>query len=224
MICVPVAEKSLEESAVRLQACGALADLAEIRLDALDAPPSSAQLRSFVQASPMPLIFTCRRREEGGSFQGEDEERVEWLSAAVKAGAEFVDIELLTLANLRNGLIAEAHEAKCKVIISWHNFSATPLQDELSSVLEAQKDAGADIAKIVTMARDRSDIPRLFRLYYQAESLGMPLVSFCMGDIGRLSRIACLAMGAFMSFASLESGLETAPGQIPLKKFREIVG
>ena len=74
------------------------------------------------------------------------------------------------------------------------------------------------------MARDRSDIPRLFRLYYQAESLGMPLVSFCMGDTGRISRIACLAMGAFMSFASLESGLETAPGQIPLKKFREIVG
>ena len=41
-----------------------------------------------------------------------------------------------------------------------------------------------------------------------------PTIALCMGDAGIISRILAKKFGAFLTFASLASGSETAPGQV----------
>ncbi|MEM2960941.1 MAG: type I 3-dehydroquinate dehydratase, partial [Candidatus Bathyarchaeia archaeon] len=48
------------------------------------------------------------------------------------------------------------------------------------------------------------------------------LVCFAMGENGLLSRILSPLFGASFTYASLERGLETAPGQITISELREI--
>lgn len=44
-----------------------------------------------------------------------------------------------------------------------------------------------------------------------------------MGPAGRISRIAGPLFGGYLTFASLEEGQESADGQIPVQKMREIL-
>ncbi len=223
MLCVPIAEKGFAGLATALDSCIEYADMAEIRLDALSQPPSHEECSGLIASASVPLIFTCRKKDEGGMGDYDEKARIAMLKEVIDAGASFVDVELRTEHTLRDSLVEHAHDRGCKVIMSWHNFNKTPADSELEAVLSDQVSAGADIAKIVTMGREDADIPRLFSLYYRAAHHEIPLISFCMGEVGRLSRVACLAMGAFLSFASIDSGSETAPGQIPLKEFRKIL-
>jgi 3-dehydroquinate dehydratase len=41
-----------------------------------------------------------------------------------------------------------------------------------------------------------------------------------MGELGKTSRLLSPIFGAFFTFASLEKGSETAPGQISIKEMR----
>lgn len=223
MLCAAIAESSFSAVEERLRACEFHADIVEIRMDVLSQQVSSSALTKLLEQSSVPVIFTCRKYDEGGAFQGDEAVRLECLRQAVDSGADFIDVELSSDAAMRARLIKHARNAGCKVIVSWHNFHETPAGDKLEDILVQQKHAGADVAKIVTTARTGMDIPRLFSLYYAAAELGIPLIAFCMGEAGRISRVACLAMGAYLSFASADTGLETAPGQIPLEQFRKIV-
>jgi 3-dehydroquinate dehydratase len=51
----------------------------------------------------------------------------------------------------------------------------------------------------------------------------MKIIAFCMGPLGRISRIVCPLMGGHMTFASLESGQESASGQIPALDMNKIL-
>ena len=42
----------------------------------------------------------------------------------------------------------------------------------------------------------------------------MPVISFCMGELGIISRILYKRFGSYLTFASLRTGKESAPGQI----------
>ena len=58
-----------------------------------------------------------------------------------------------------------------------------------------------------------------------AGSTGQPLVAFAMGDAGRDTRIDCLKAGAPFSYAALDEGDTTAPGQIDfVTMHREVYG
>ena len=56
-----------------------------------------------------------------------------------------------------------------------------------------------------------------------AHDRGIKIIAFCMGPVGRISRIVSHLMGTYLTFASLEGGEESAEGQIPIKQMKEIV-
>ncbi len=78
--------------------------------------------------------------------------------------------------------------------------------------------------KIVTMAREWDDNLRTLELVSRASKEGSGIISFCMGPLGRMSRVFSVLMGACMTFASLEEGQESASGQIPIDKMKQITG
>jgi 3-dehydroquinate dehydratase type I len=222
MICVSLAEPTCDALLRRLQQVAAKADLAEIRLDALT-DAESLDFASLVKDRPCPLVFTNISSAEGGLFSGSEEERISLLKKAIFAGADYVDIELRTGPALRDAIVEEVRRTGTRLIISYHDFSCTPAKEKLIEVFDSERRAGADIGKIVTMAEGPHDVLKVLSLHFKAMAEGFPLIAFCMGSLGKMSRLACLALGGYLTYASPARGHEVAPGQIPLDDLRTMV-
>lgn len=218
-VCVSIAERDLPRALGLAAKAVSLADVLEIRLDALAAPDFSPFLENLPGAA---LLFTCRPEWDGGGFRGSEENRVEILAAAAEAGAAYVDVELRTTDALRTALIKRAQRSGTKVIVSWHDFKTTASAQALVSILQEQFRSGADWGKIVTTARDFRDVLRVLSLQELAAEVDFPLCAFCMGPKGMISRIATLELGGVMTYAAANGGQVAAPGQLPLEAMRKI--
>lgn len=221
-ICVPVPPRSLHETLSMIQAAEKSgADMIEVRFDymGLDVISNLDKLREIAKCCSTPLIATNRHVEQGGKFKLDEERRLETLIKAAEAGFEYVDIEFTTkgLSEIANAI--KAYNAS--VIISFHDFGCTPTINEMRKIAEKQIEAGADICKIVAMAHNIMDSINCLVFTYEM-SKKTNLVCFAMGENGLLSRILSPLFGASFTYASLERGLETAPGQITISELREI--
>ena len=212
-ICVSIAENDAQEAINAAQKAVGQADVIEIRLDALTSPA----IAPFIESISAPILFTNRPTWEGGKYVGEEHQRVALLVDAVKQGASYVDIELKSENDLQKMLFDLAKESDTQSIVSWHNFQETPDYPQLGDILKKMRESGADIGKIVTMAHDFNDVLRVLHLQILAHKTDFPLIAFCMGKAGMISRLATLDLGGYMTYAAPDYGEATAPGQLPLK-------
>jgi 3-dehydroquinate dehydratase-1 len=171
-------------------------EMAEIRLDLCG---FGIEEINKIFSHPTPSIATCRPEPAG------KEDQLNRLMASINAGAKYVDIEI---------------EADSKVIISYHNFTETPGLRELYKIVDQCFDLGADIAKLATQVKSKADNARLLSLY----SIEKPIVALGMGETGKITRVMAPLLGAAFTFASMDEGIETAPGQIKYSKMKEILG
>jgi 3-dehydroquinate dehydratase type I len=215
MLCVPIISQNSEEAIKKMDRAAKVADVLEVRLDLME----SFDIQRIVKAAEKPVLLTYRSVREGG--KGMDNP-ADHLIAGVEAGADLVDVELSMprdsrkrILNLRGG---------SKVVVSTHIYSGTPQTPELERLLNMSVEAGGDIVKIVTMANGWEDNLRTLELVNRARKENVKIISFCMGPMGRMSRVFSVPMGAYMTFASLEPGQESANGQIPIDKMKEIMG
>lgn len=218
-ICVAVAAATVSEAIRLARGAEGLADVIEIRLDALTEPA----IAPFFAELKQPLLFTHRPVWEGGSFAGSEEERLALLASAVQAGAAYVDIELKSGAEPIQRLVELARSSQTAVVVSWHLFDRTPSAQALATILEQQYRSGAGIGKIVTMAHSFPDALRVLNLQILAAEMGFPLITFCMGAAGVMSRVATLGLGGYMTYAAPDGGTPTAPGQFALTPLRAIL-
>lgn len=217
-ICVSLARPASAEVIDAIRRIDTQSDVIEIRLDALSEPA----IAPFIGLTATPLLFTNRAAWEGGNWRGDEEARVNLLRDAARSKAAFIDIELKTERPLFDRVLAAAKENGSRTIVSWHSFSSTPSSQALATIFEDQYRSGADIGKIVTMARDFSDVLRVLSLQTEAAEMGFPLIAFCMGAAGMISRIATLGLNGFMTYAAPDDGNGTAPGQLPLAFVRQV--
>jgi 3-dehydroquinate dehydratase I len=220
-VCVSIARKSVDEAVNSVKDIGTLADVIEIRLDSLQ----EIKVAPFLEQLSQPLLFTNRPTWEGGGFEGDEEARMASLVEAIQQGAHYVDLELKAPSDSHALLletIAAVQDSSCSLILSWHNFQETPTRAELVGRLAMIQDKGAHIAKIVTMAHDYHDVLRLLRLQEEAAEMDMPLIAFCMGRPGVISRLATLELGGYMTYCAASEAEATAPGQLSAAVFRQI--
>jgi 3-dehydroquinate dehydratase type I len=83
--------------------------------------------------------------------------------------------------------------------------------------------SGAHVGKIVTTAQTANDVLRVLALQQEARAAGFPLTAFCMGEAGRISRLATLYLGGYMSYACLNEAQATAPGQLSVHRLRQLI-
>ena len=219
-ICIPIMAGSSNEALAKMETALTLADLVELRVDMIETP----DLGRLLAGRNKKIIVTNRRREEGGSFRGTENERIELLKKAVRLGAGYVDVEAATGPFYIKEL-AEMIEDRgvTKLIVSSHNQTGTPGERALQKMLGACRSLGADIVKVVTTARAPEDNLKVLRLIPYARRKGLEIIAFCMGDKGRVSRVAAPFFGSFLSFASLDRGEESAPGQITVEEMRLVL-
>ena len=214
MICIPIVGPSMSKAQEQIESALVIADILELRLDLIVSPDLSALLAS----STLPVIVTNRSKHDGGQYKGLDEDRLQSLRDALKAGADYVDIEVSTPREYLQPFLEESEPAK--IILSYHDFSHTP--EDLNPVYETMCEMPGEIVKIVTYARDLSDNLKMFELLKRAKSEKQKLIGLCMGDLGEISRILSPLFGGYLTFGSLETGQESAPGQIPAKTLKDI--
>ena len=95
----------------------------------------------------------------------------------------------------------------------------------MKDIVQRELDAGADICKVITTAQRLEDNLAVLQLI--AEFPKTRIVSFAMGPLGFTSRVLCPLVGGDFTYASIEKGKESAPGQITvsdLRKLYEMVG
>lgn len=194
-------------------------ELIEHRIDFMEGVQNLGRIYDAVTA---PIIATNRSATYGGHFYGSEEKRVRYLLKAIDAGCTMVDVEIETDVALQQNVLEKARRNKCNVIISMHDFNRTPGREKLVEILHREKEEGADIGKIVTLARSIEDCHRILDLLMEARQERFPLVAFAMGDAGSFTRIAALLYGAPFMYASVTE--KTGPGQLSVTAMRTILG
>ncbi|AGF76817.1 3-dehydroquinate dehydratase [Desulfocapsa sulfexigens DSM 10523] len=217
-ICVSIGRSSIDDALAIADSVAAQADVLEIRLDFLHTPAVSP----FVNTLRTPLLFTNRPDWEGGEFVGKEEQRIGPLLEAVTENCGYVDLELLAPDDSHQRMRMALQESRTKLILSWHNFKDTPTREELVGRMALMQDKGADIGKIITTAHSHRDVLRVLQLQEVAEQLGFPLIAFCMGRPGVVSRVATCELGGYMTYCSVSDDEATAPGQLSVGSLREI--
>jgi 3-dehydroquinate dehydratase-1 len=206
MVCVAISDKSIEKCLSVLDKV----EMAEIRLDLTG---FGIEEIKKIFAHPTPSIATCRPEPLGKKDQ------LERLTTSIKAGARYVDIEFEAGLEQQTAIIKEAGKHNCKVIISYHNFDETPGLRELYKIVDRCFELGADIAKVATLSKSKADNARLLSLF----SIEKPLVVVGMGDEGKITRVMAPLLGAVFTFAAMDEGIQTAPGQIAYSKMKGIL-
>ena len=217
MICIPIIAKSSEAAQEKIMRANPIADMLEIRLDGME----SFRLEDMLETASKPVIVTYRTKKEGGKGSTEYRTLTRYLLDAVNAGAQFVDVEFSMPLAYRERIFKGRDTAG--VILSAHLLHGTPVQEELEDMLERMAATGVDVVKIVTRARAMEDNLRVLNLIPIAQRLGIRIIAFCMGPMGRISRISSPLLGGYLTFASLAEGEESAAGQLPLVEMKKIL-
>ena len=230
MICTVIQNKSFEQILQVLEHC----EMAEVRLDRCALTPRQID-ECF--SSDVPLIATCRVAEvmanepslQDVSLSAQSREikaaqiAENRLCRAIEAGARYVDVEIEAPKQMSKRVRNMAHENGTVFIRSYHDFEGTAAVDALRTLVVKCHYHGADMVKVATMAFSQEDVERVLSLYEWCEGMRGTdmenladggLVAFCMGDLGRESRLECLRRGAPFTYAALD-GVLVQPGEYP---------
>ncbi|MGE5187924.1 MAG: type I 3-dehydroquinate dehydratase, partial [Betaproteobacteria bacterium] len=215
-ICVSILPKNMSEALMLIRkAENAQADFVEVRLDLLE---ETRNLHDLPKSTDMPLIAANKLINERGYFSGTEIERQQTLQSAAKNGFEFVDVDFLSPK--RDETICMLRDLHAKTIISYHNYDGIISTSAMKRIFDKQIASGASICKIVLTAKQIEDNLHVLNFVSFASTMAQ-LVCFCMGEQGKISRLLSPLFGAFFTFASLERGSETAPGQMTITEMQE---
>ena len=217
MICIPIIAKNTDAALEKIIRANKLADMLEIRLDLMD----TFDLHRIFQTADKPLLVTYRSKNEGGKGSIDPDTYTQYALAALRLGAYLVDVELWLPVKWRARIFDARGQSG--IVISTHIQGSTPPQQELEKILGDAIATGADVVKIVTRAEKWSDNLRLLDLVLKAHDRNIRIIAFCMGSLGRASRVLSHLMGGYVTFASLEAGEESADGQIPATEMKRIL-
>jgi 3-dehydroquinate dehydratase / shikimate dehydrogenase len=202
-ICGVVCEATPTTALAAIQASIRWLDCIEVRLDHLRELNEGA-VQKLVKDSPLPVIATLRPIRHGGSFQGEEQSRFEILSKAGLSGAAAIDLE----DDTSEEVLSKFKKLDVPVILSYHNFKETP--DSILSIYRQLRQRNPEAVKIAVMIQSLMDLNKLYKLN---ELPGTRIIAG-MGESGQCTRILASRFGSCLSYAVLNTGKPSAPGQL----------
>ena len=215
-LCTSVGADSPGELATKAELAFSLGtDLVELRVDRLIRGLSPRELEEELSVFAKRAIFTVRSSREGGGFREGERKRLDLMSRLADMGPAYVDIELATAKENAKWLRSLPKEVR--KLVSWHDFQGTPALEALRPICEEELGLGS-LAKVVTTATSVEDNVNTLRLCQDRPGR---IVSFCMGELGTVSRVASMRLGAPLAYASIP-GEVVAPGQLSITAMRTL--
>jgi 3-dehydroquinate dehydratase-1 len=115
--------------------------------------------------------------------------------------------------------LTAARAAGVRVILSAHDFRATPSAARLREIARRTAAAGADVCKIATRADTPAALGRLLALFDKPAPL--PLAVMAMGRFGKVSRLLFPQAGSVLNYSYLAAA--NASGQWPADRLRALL-
>jgi 3-dehydroquinate dehydratase-1 len=203
------------------------ADVIEFRIDYLDIATSAPDLITLgkqiaAASNNKPIILTFRTRAEGGATAITDADYGVLMGQLINAHfADMIDVEMFRDEAVVRSIVAKAHVAGQKIVMSNHDFGGTPETAELVSRMRRQDALGADVIKIAVMPHDTGDVLKLLDATWQMRSqyTDKPLLTMSMGGTGVITRLSGETFGSAMTFGMM--GTASAPGQIDVGQLQQ---
>ena len=214
--CISVAEKTPQKVKQTLKIPLKKSSYVEVRFDFLKIEQIPETLE-IIKKDLNKVVCTLRPKNEGGRFAGNEKERIAILKLIAEYTPFLLDVEFNTLKK-NTQLRKYLKSTKTKLLVSWHDFKKTPNSVQLKSKINQMSKFSSNV-KIVSTAKSTDDSTRMLELYSKKGK--MNLISFAMGDFGRISRILCLYLGSPYTYVSL--GKAVAPGQFSIDEVNKII-
>lgn len=195
------------------------ADIVEFRMDLAENPREALDAYD----GQLDLLVTNRVAWEGGEA-ADTPARLDALEATIEhPSVAAVDVELAAVRDGDAGRVVDAaREAGVSVVVSAHDFEATPPASRLRDLLDAACGYG-DVGKVAVTATDRGDVLDLLAVTHEATSDGQSVATMAMGEPGRHSRAVTPLYGSRIGYAPVDPTSATAPGQYDLGTLRQLV-
>ncbi len=235
-ICVSVCAETADKLIEQIKRASDLADVIEIRFDCLKkVEPEKlwSRIKQFRKQFDGKLLATFRPKNkgQGGNRELSSEERIEfWRDSAVDEFVDWADIEFNFDFKRPKGHKGYLRAIFKRFIWSFHAFGAVPNDYNLNLIFtklsdltsDKQINNDSDVLKMAIRTHDITDTIPIWKLLGRAKSENKQIIPIAMGESGKWTRILGLAHGAFMTYASLDAGNETAPGQVSARDLRKV--
>lgn len=218
-ICVSVFANTAEELVSMLRRAETVADVVEMRFDGLD--PENIRIAFEQLKSPKQILLTMRPKAQGGHSGRNLTERVGfWMEFALHPGIDHQSIWL----DHEHDLISQKDFMfwvdQCFLVRSKH-FLEGDVGIDLDNAYDTVV-SDAEVGKIAVEAKEAFDAIDVWKQLVKANEAGRRAIAIAMGEAGKWTRILGPAHGAFLTYASLEEGSETAPGQITAEDMADV--
>jgi len=201
-------------------------DLVEWRADYFEGIGDPARALEGLKAladglGGIPLLFTLRSALEGGAQILTDEARLAVIDAVVATDlVSLVDIEAASPQSLIEPVRALTRDHGVVLILSSHDFKATPEVDDMVARLIEAQSLGADVVKLAVMPQSREDVLNLMLASVRYNDLpdATHAVTISMSGDGLISRLAAGFSHSVITFCAGKG--VSAPGQVPVDDMR----
>jgi 3-dehydroquinate dehydratase/shikimate dehydrogenase len=207
MICISLAQESRRMALADMLNAAPQCDLLEVRLDRFAKAPDIGELLAH---KPKPIILSCRRQQDGGVWEGSEEERLALLRQCIVSKADYVEIELDVADQIRPFPPA-------KRVIAYTNFRETP--KDIADIYAEAQTKHPDVIKLVTLARTPEEAWPLLQILAKPT---LPTVVVGLGKPGVMLSVLGKKIGSPWTYAALEKGMETYPGQPTVRELNEV--
>ena len=199
MICISVTPESRQLAKVDIYNAANQCDLVELCLDRLHKEPD---VKDMISGSKKPVLVSCRQPEEGGQFDGTEDERMALLRQAILAEPAYIELDPVTAQKI-------PRFGKTQRVISFAS-STRPLGNIEESFDEAVR-CKADVIKFTWPTETIESAWPLLAVVSQKRAL--PVVGLGLGRSGLTFSLLGRKYGSPWIYAALEKGMEAFPGQ-----------
>lgn len=219
-ICVPMVGETLTQLVEEADYLKNLdLDIVEWRVDFFENVESIEAVMEALKTirtilAEKPIIFTFRSLKEGGNKDLSSGLYFELNKSIALSGlVDVIDVELFNQEEDIRELIDVAHQKGVAVIVSNHDFHATPSKEEIISRLRKAAELGGDLPKIAVMPVSTEDVITLLdATRIMKETHGTPVITMSMSGKGVISRLSGELFGSVITFGAAKKA--SAPGQI----------
>ena len=199
MICISVTPESRQLAKVDIYNAANQCDLVEVCLDRLHKEPD---VKEMISGAKKPILVSCRHPEEGGHFDGTEDERMALLRQAILAEPAYIELDPVTAQKI-------PRFGKTQRVISFAS-QTRPLGNIEESFDEAVR-CKADVIKFTWPTETLETAWPLLAVVSQKRAL--PVVGLALGRSGLTFSLLGRKYGSPWIYAALEKGMEAFPGQ-----------
>ncbi len=201
MICISVCPASRTFAKADMLNAARQCDLVELCLDRLVKEPDVGDLMEGIDK---PVMISCRRKRDGGQFDGSDEQRLTLLRQAIVSGPAYIELDYEDAQTI-------PRFGDTKRVISYTSLKKPFGKDEIEEIFDEAKQLNCDVVKFTWPTPTlEAAWPLLSAVSKkrQIQAVGMGL-----GRAGMTFSLLGRKYGSPWIYAALEKGMEAYDDQ-----------